>query len=223
MIPYFFELYFKPKQGWEKLAKENFTIKELYLKFVLIFAFIPAFSHFIGFTVFKSVYIRGIQDFLQIAEKDSQQNPQTIEYMKALLKALQDSDLTKEILIMLVTYGFELFKPVVLASIIFFLAGAFGGLKDLNKAYTVAVFALIPSWAAGAFYAVNSPISMFVLFLASFYTFYLVFIGGEKVLKIPTEGSKHFQFIILVVIFYLILSGIIGYVESTITFRILVM
>jgi hypothetical protein len=142
--------------------------------------------------------------------------------MKALLKTLQDNDLTKEILVMLTTYGFELFKPVVLAGIILFLSGAFGGLKDLSKSFTVAIFSLVPQWAAGAFYAVNSPISMFVLFLASFYTFYLIFISAERVLKIPSEGSKSFQFIILVVILYLILSGIIGYIESTITFRILV-
>ncbi len=222
MLPYFFELYFKPKQGWEKLANEKFTIKELYLKFAVVFAFIPAVSHFVGFTLFKNVYIQGIQDFLQMAEKDSQQSPQTIEYMKALLKTLQDNDLTKEILVMLTTYGFELFKPVVLAGIIMFLAGAFGGEKDINKSFTASIFALIPQWAAGVFYAVNSPISMFILFLASFYTFYLVFIAAEKVLKLPSEGSKSFQFIILVVIFYLILSGIIGYLESTITFRILV-
>ncbi|RMA97871.1 YIP1 family protein [Hydrogenothermus marinus] len=221
MIPYFFELYFKPKQGWEKLAKENFTIKELYLRFAIVFAFIPAISHFIGFTVFKNVYIQGIKNFLEMAEKDTQQNPQTVEYMKALLHTLQDNDLTKEIMVMLVTYGFELFKPVVVAILIMFLSGAFGGIKNPNKAFTVAIFSLIPSWAAGAFYAVNSPISMFVLFLASFYTFYLIFIAAEKILGIPSEGSKNFQFIILLIILYLILSGLIGYVESGITFQIL--
>lgn len=222
MIPYFFELYFKPKQGWEKLSKEEFKIKELYLKFALIFAFIPALSHFVGFTVFRNIYIQGIQDFLQMAEKDAQQKPQTIEYMKALLKTLQDNDVSKEIQVMIITYGFELFKPVVLAGLILFLAGAFGGIKDINKSFTVAVFSLIPAWAAGVFYAANSPLSMFILFLASFYTFYLIFIAGEKVLNIPSEGSKNFQFVLLVVILYLILSGLIGYVESGITFKILV-
>lgn len=220
MIPYFFELYFKPKEAWEKLGKENFSIKELYLKIALIFAFIPAISHFVGFAIFKNAYIQGIQDFLQTHEQD-EQIQRTVEYMKALLKTLQDNDLTKEITIMFITYGFEFFKPVVLAILIMFLSGAFGGDKRPEKAVTVAIFSLVPAWAAGVFYAVNSALSMFILFLASFYTFFLVFIAGEKVLKIPSEGSKNFQFILLVVILYLILSGIIGMLESTITYRIL--
>ena len=220
MISYFFELYFKPKEGWEKLKNENFTIKELYLKIALIFAFIPAISHFVGFTIFKSAYIQGIQDFLQTHENDEQVQ-RTVEYMKALLKTLQDNDLTKEIMITLITYGFELFKPVVLAILIMFLSGAFGGDKRPEKAFTVAIFSLVPAWAAGVFYAINSALSMFILFLASFYTFYLVFIAGEKVLNIPSETSKNFQFVLLVVILYLIISGIIGMLESTITYRIL--
>lgn len=221
MIPYFFELYFKPKEAWEKLGKENFSIKEVYLKIALVFAFIPAISHFVGFTIFKNAYIQGIQDFLQTHEQDEKVQ-RTVEYMKALLKTLQNNDLTKEITIMFITYSFELFKPVVLAILIMFLSGAFGGDKRPEKAFTVAIFSLVPAWAAGVFYAINSALSMFILFLASFYTFYLVFIAGEKVLKIPSEGSKNFQFVLLVVILYLILSGIIGMLESTITYRILI-
>lgn len=134
---------------------------------------------------------------------------------------LQDNDITQELLMMITTYGFELFKPVVLTAIIFFLAPAFGGIKDPVKSFTVATFALIPSWVAGIFYIMNSPISMFVIFIGMFYTFYLVFIGGEKVLGIPSEKSKNFQFIIVVVILYLVISGIVGQVETTITYKIL--
>jgi len=117
MFKNFLDLYFKPKQGWEELGKEKFTIKDLYLKIVIIFAFIPAISHFIGFTLFKNMYIAAINEFLKMAEQDKEQSQRTIEYMKALKQALLDNDLTKELSIMLITYGFELFKPVVLATI----------------------------------------------------------------------------------------------------------
>ncbi|WP_457622139.1 YIP1 family protein, partial [Persephonella sp.] len=187
MFKNFLDLYFKPKEGWEELGKESFTIKDLYLKIVIIFAFIPAVSHFIGFTLFKNIYIAAINEFLKMAEQDKEQSQRTIEYMKALKEALLDNDITKELTIMMITYGFELFKPVVLATIILFLSPAFKGIKDPDKSFTVAVFALVPSWAAGAFYVVNSPITMFMLFMGTFYTFYLVFIGAEKVLKIPSE------------------------------------
>lgn len=221
MLKYFLDLYINPKESWGKLAEENFTIRELYTKFIIFLAFIPAVSHFIGFVVFRDYYVQAIKDFLQMAEKDPEQPKRTVEYMQALMHELMDNDITQEILIAIVTYGFELFKPVVLAIIIFFLSPAFGGIKDPNKSFTVATFALVPTWAAGAFYVMNSPLTMFVIFLGSFYSFYLIFIGGEKVLKIPTERSKNFQFIIVVIILYLVLSGIIGQIEGAITYKIL--
>ncbi len=221
MVKYFLDLYIKPKEAWEKLAQENFSIKDLYLKLIIFFAFIPAVSHFIGFVVFRDYYVAAIKDFLKMAENDPEQPKRTVEYMKALMQELMDNDITQELMIMFVTYGFELFKPVVLTIIIFFLSPAFGGIKDPNKAFTVAAFALVPTWAAGAFYVMNSPLSMFMIFLGSFYTFYLIFIGGEKVLKIPSEKSKNFQFIVVVILLYLVISGIIGQIEAAITYKIL--
>ncbi|WP_457624810.1 Yip1 family protein [Persephonella sp.] len=221
MVKYFLDLYLKPKTAWEKLAEENFTIPQLYTRLIIFFAFIPAVSHFIGFTVFRDYYISAVKNFLEMAEKDAEQPKKTIEYMKALMAELMDNDIIQEFLIMVVTYGFELFKPVVFTIIILFLSPAFGGIKDPQKAFTVAAFALVPSWAAGAFYVMNSPLSMFMVFMGMFYTFYLIFIGGEKVLQIPSEKSKNFQFIIVVVILYLVISGVIGQIETLITYKIL--
>jgi len=221
MFKDFLELYLKPKQSWEKLGEKNYTITQLYTKLVVFFAFIPAVSHFIGFVVFRDVYISAVKKFLEMAENDPEQPERTVAYMKALLKELMDNDITQELMIMLVTYGFELFKPIVFTIVIYFLSPAFGGIKDPAKSFTVAAFALVPSWVAGIFYVVNSPLSMFMVFLGMFYTFYLIFIGAEKVLKIPSEGSKNFQFIILVIILYLVISGVIGQIETLITYRIL--
>ncbi|NPA57982.1 MAG: DUF1282 domain-containing protein [Aquificae bacterium] len=221
MFKDFLELYLKPKQGWEKLAEKEFTIRELYLKIVVFFALIPAVSHFIGFVVFRDIYVSAVKKFLEMAENDPEQPARTVAYMKALMEELTDGDIREEFLIMLITYGFELLKPLVITVIIYFLAPAFGGIKDPAKAFTVAVFSLVPSWITGLFYVVNSPLSMFMVFLGMFYTFYLIFLGAEKVLKIPSEGSKNFQFIILVIILYLVISGVIGQVETLIVYRIL--
>ncbi len=215
-----FSLYFNPKEGWEKLASKTYTVKELFFKVVVFFALIPPIGHLIGFTVLKNQYVQAIKDFIQKME-GNQEQAASVEYMKALLKMLTDNDITKEITIAAITYGFEMVKPFVLAALIFFLAGAFGGKKDPDKAFMVSVYSLIPTWIAGIAYMINNPITMIVLFLAQFYTFYLVFVAGEKVLNIPTEGSKHFQFIVVLIILYLILSGLIGYVESSITLNIL--
>ena len=44
--------------------------------------------------------------------------------------------------------------------------------------------------------------------------FYLIFIGSEKILKVPSENSKNFQFIVVLIIFYVILSGILGMFQT---------
>jgi hypothetical protein len=59
------------------------------------------------------------------------------------------------------------------------------------------------------------------MFLSSFYMFYLIFVGAEKVLGIPSENSKNFQFILIIIIFYVILSGIIGLIQTNLIGRIL--
>ncbi len=221
MFKQFLDLYIKPKETWDRLAEEKYTIPQLYAKLVIIFAFIPAVSHFIGFVIFRDYYVSAIKKFLENAEKDPDQPKRTIEYMKVLMAELMDSDITQEFLMMVTIYGFELLKPLVFTIIILFLSPAFGGIKDPEKSFTVAAFALVPSWITGIFYVVNSPISMFMTFLGMFYTFYLIFIGAEKVLRIPSENSKNFQFIIVVVILYLVISGVVGFVETLITYRIL--
>jgi len=217
-----FYVFYKPKEGWEKLAQKDFKLKDLYLFVVVWFSLLPPIGHFLGFTVFKGQYIASIQSFLEIAKKDPEQSPKTVEYMEALLRALTDSNINAEVMVAVVTWIFEMFKPLVLAAIIFFLSGAFKGIKDFDKAFLIAVYSLIPTWIAGLFYVVNSPLTMIIIFSASFYSFYLIFMAAEKVLKIPTEGSKHFQFIILVILLYLVLSGFIGQVETTITYNLLV-
>ncbi len=217
-----FYVFYKPKEGWERLVQKDFKLKDLYLFVVVWFSLLPPMGHFLGFTVFKGQYITSIQSFLEIAKKDPEQSPKTVEYMEALLRALTDNSLNAEIMIAIVTWIFEIFKPLVLAGIIFFLAGAFKGTKDFDRAFLVAVYSLIPTWIAGIFYIINSPLTMIVLFSASFYSFYLIFTAAESVLKIPTEKSKHFQFIILVILLYLVISGFIGQLETNITYSLLI-
>lgn len=82
------------------------------------------------------------------------------------------------------------------------------------KVFNLVGVSIIPVWVAGLSYMVNSPVNAFLMFLSSFYMFYLIFIGSEKVLNVPSENSKNFQFIIVIVIFYVILSGIIGMLQT---------
>ena len=216
-----------PKEAWKKIEKRNFKIPELYLRYVIFFALLPVLAHLLGFTVLRDLFIPVEQ--LELMKNDPQAQEQ-YQYLLALLNMLNDGNFSKEILVLIVIYISELFSPILLGAIIFFLSPAFEGIKDPDKSFTVAVFSLIPMWIGKLFYVFNNPVGMTIVFGASFYTFYLVYVAGEKFLKLGSNSSrkeqkqdpqiKSFQFIIVVVILYLIISAIVGMITSKIIYKI---
>lgn len=218
----FLNIYLKPKEGIVLLNQLNWTYKDLILKIVLPFSLFAPVGYLIGFTLLKAYYIKGINEFIDFLKADPKADKDTLEYMNQILGMLTSNDFNKILMFVGVIWIFELLRPVVLNSIVFFFGRSFGGkVEDQKKTLTLTVFSLVPIWAAGLFNMMNSPFTTFVVFLASFYTYYLIFIGAEKVLGIPSENSKNFQFIIVVVIFNLIISGILGMVQTEIIRKII--
>ncbi len=219
-------LYF-PKEAWGELEKRDFKISGLYLHYVIFFALLPMLAHLLGFTVLRDLFIPPEQ--LELMKNDPQAQEQ-YQYLLALLNMLNDGDFVKESLVLAVIYISELFSPILLGAIIFFLSPAFEGIKNPDKSFTVAVFSLIPMWIGKLFYVLNNPIGMTIVFGASFYTFYLIYLAGETVLKLGSLSNKNeqkqdkqiksFQFIIVVVILYLIISAIVGMITSKIIYKI---
>lgn len=213
----FINIYLKPKEGIGLLNQLNWNYKDLILKIVLPFSVLSPLGYLIGFTLLKSYYINGINEFMEYLKADPKADKDNIEYMNQILNMLNSNDFGKIFVFIGVIWIFELLRPIVLNGIIFFFGRSFGGqIKDQKKTFTLTVFSLVPVWTAGIFNMSNSPFTTFVIFLASFYMYYLIFIGAEKVLGIPSENSKNFQFIIVVVIFNLIISGIFGMVQVNI-------
>ncbi len=216
-----FDIYFSPKSGIEKLNKEIKSYKELVLKYTIPFSLVPAVGYFIAFTLLKSNYISSINQFLDYVKNDPKADKSVMEYMNLILNMLQTSNYSKIFLFLAIVWLFEIFKPLFLTGIVYFFGKSFGGENNPLKVFNLVVLALIPVWVSEISYMINSPITTFLLFLSSFYMFYLIFIGAEKILKVPSENSKNFQFIIVTVIFYVILSGIIGMLQTKIIQSIL--
>lgn len=215
-------IYLKPKSYIGIIKNLNWGYIDLLIKIVLPFSLLSPIGYLIGFTILKDYYIDGINNFLSYLKSDPKADKTTIEYMNQILNMLSINDFSKIFMFAIVVWVFELLRPVILGGIVFFFGRSFGSnITDQKLTFSLTVFSLVPLWIAGIFNMINSPLTTFILFLASFYTYYLIFLGGEKVLNIPSENSKNFQFIIVVVIFNLIISGIIGILQTKILQSIL--
>ncbi|MCX7759999.1 MAG: YIP1 family protein [Hydrogenothermaceae bacterium] len=218
----FLKIYINPKENLAILRELDWGFSKLLLQVILPFSLFSPIGYLIGFTVLKSNYIQGINQFMDYLKDDPKADKGTIEYMNKILSMLTTDDFSKIFMFIGVVWIFELLRPVILNGIVFFFGRSYGSsITDQIITLRLTTFALIPIWIAGIFNMVNSPVTTFIMFLASFYTYYLIFIGAEKILGIPSENSKNFQFIIVVVIFSFIISGILGMIQTNIIQRIL--
>ncbi|MEJ5172801.1 MAG: Yip1 family protein [Hydrogenothermaceae bacterium] len=218
----FLKIYINPKENLTILRELDWGFSKLLLQVILPFSLFSPIGYLIGFTVLKSNYIQGINQFMDYLKDDPKADKGTIEYMNKILNMLTTDDFSKIFMFIGVVWMFELLRPVILNGIVFFFGRSFGSsITDQTITLRLTTFALIPIWIAGIFNMVNSPVTTFIMFLASFYTYYLIFIGAEKILGIPSENSKNFQFIIVVVIFSFIISGILGMIQTNIIQRVI--
>jgi hypothetical protein len=206
------DIYLNPKKSMENLEIKGYF--EMFLKYILLFSFFPVFGYLIGFTVLKSNYVSSIIQFLDMLKNDPKADKSTIDYMNLILNMLQNNDFNKILIFLLIVWIFEIFKPIFLTGLTYFFGKSFGGEDNPIKVFNLVVYAAIPVYISEITYMINSPLTAIALFLSSFYMFYIIFIGSEKILKVPSENSKNFQFIVVLIIFYVILSGILGMLQT---------
>jgi len=206
------DIYLNPKKSMENLEIKGYF--EMFLKYILPFSFFPVLGYLIGFTVLKSNYVSSINQFLDMLKNDPKADKSTIDYMNLILNMLQNNDFNKILIFLLIVWIFEIFKPIFLTGLTYFFGKSFGGEDNPIKVFNLVVYAVIPVYISEITYMINSPLTAIALFLSSFYMFYLIFIGSEKILKVPSENSKNFQFIVVLIIFYVILSGILGMLQT---------
>jgi hypothetical protein len=140
-----------PAKEWDVIKGENITIADMFMKYAVILAAIPAVAGFIGYVIIGMSY--GFGTF-------------RVPAGTALVWAI-------------LTYILSLAGIFLLAFIIDALAPTFGCAKNMVAAVKIAVFSYTPVWVAGIL-GIIPAISVLML-LASLYALYLMYLGLKAI------------------------------------------
>ncbi len=172
---------FNPKQEWEAIKAESITTKDLYTKYAMILAAIPAIAGFIGYTMFGlSLGIRSMG----------------ITAGSSMVWAI-------------VTYITGLAGIYIISFIVDALAPSFGSTKDMIASTKVVVYAYTPAWVAGIFNIF--PVLGFIVALASIYSLVLMYMGLQKVKDVPQDKIVVYFIVIIIVaiVVFFVMSAIV--------------
>lgn len=157
-----------PAAAWRGIEKDVGDPAYLLSRYVAVLALIPALSGFVGATLIGVVAPSG-----------------------AVIRA----DLVKGLLGALFSYAASCTIALLLGLIINVLAPPFGGRRNFENAFKLAVYSLTPVWLAGIFLLL--PGLRFLL-LTGAYGIYLLLIGVPRLTKMPEQQTASFTFVIAV-------------------------
>ncbi|MCU0235786.1 MAG: YIP1 family protein [Acidobacteria bacterium] len=167
-----------PAKEWDVIKGENLTIVDMFTKYAMILAAIPAVAGFIGYVVIGMSF-GGFGTFRW---------PVGTALVWAIL-----------------SYVLSLGGVFLLAFIIDTLAPTFGCGKDLVAAVKIAVFSYTPIWVAGILGII--PALSILMLVASIYSLYLMYMGLQKI-KAPAGDKLMPYFAVsivaLIVIYWLV-------------------
>ncbi|MBN2346616.1 MAG: DUF1282 family protein [Candidatus Aminicenantes bacterium] len=172
-----------PAKEWEVIKGESLTVSDMFTKYAMILAAIPAIAGFIGYVVIGMSF-GGFGTF-------------RLPVGNALVWAI-------------LSYVFSLGGVFLLAFIIDALAPSFGCAKDMTAAVKIAVFSYTPAWLAGIVNII--PALSILVLLASLYALYLIYLGLQKI-KEPAKDKLLGYFVVSVValiVIYLLIGFIVG-------------
>jgi len=176
-----------PSKEWEVIKTENISNSDLFTKYAMILAAIPAVCGFIGYSLFSVSY--GLFSY----------------------KISVGSSITWAVL----QYILNLGGVYVLALIIDALAPTFGCTKDLNAALKIVVFSYTPAWLIGVFNLF--PVLSIIVLLGSIYSLILLYMGLERVKSVPKDKMVGYFIvtIIVAIVVYFIIGAIINRIVFT--------
>lgn len=175
-------LLLSPAKGWEVIKGETWTTADLFTKYAIILAAIPALAGFLGYTFFG------------------------LSYGFGTIKLGFGTSLTWAIL----TYILSLVGVFVLGFIIDALAPSFGSTKDMIASLKVAVFSSTAGWVAGILNIF--PALGILVAIASIYGLVLLYMGLERVKSVPKEKMVGYFVVVLIaaILVYVIIGAIVG-------------
>lgn len=152
-----------PAAEWEKIKNETYTPADLFTKYAVILAAIPAVVGFIGNVAVG--YSLGMLGRIRLPIGN------------ALLWAI-------------LTYVLSLAGAFLFAFVLDALAPSFGGSKDLNAYLKIVIFSMTASWLAGVLYIIPSLAT--IAMIAGFYGIYLLYLGIKICRDIPADKLMGF-------------------------------
>ncbi|MCK4766388.1 MAG: YIP1 family protein [Candidatus Aminicenantes bacterium] len=147
----------RPREEWEIIKKEKTTIENLFARYAVILAAIPAAAQFVGFAIFGRPTLEG--------------------YVP--VSAAENARWT------IVSYALSLASVYLLAYFIDSLAPYFKAKKDLLAVMKVVVYSHTASWAASVF-LVFPPLFL-AAGLLSLYSLFLLYTGMKSLLGVPAR------------------------------------
>ena len=167
----------KPKEEWEVIKNESMTIADMYVKYAIILAAIPAVAGFIGWVAIgKSIAFGTLR----------------IPVGNALAWAV-------------LTYVLSLGGVYLMAFIIDALAPSFGSKKDMNRSMKAVVFSYTAAWIGGIFNLI--PALSIIASLCGIYTLVLLYMGMKTTKEVPQDkmvGYYIVSLVIAIVVFFII-------------------
>ena len=173
-----------PKTEWAAIDAEPASIQQIYARYVVPLALIPAVAGFIGGSI-VGIGVPGVGTV-------------RVGMLAGLLGAV-----LQFFLLLALVY--------VLALVINELATMFGGRMDIVAAFKVAASSPTPAWLAGVFTVV--PIFAF-LSVVGLYSLYLLYLGLPLLMRVPVERAWAYTAVVAgaAVGLSLIISGVLGLV-----------
>jgi hypothetical protein len=171
-----------PKTEWEVIKNEQSTVADLFTKYALILALIPAVAGFIGQS-FIGVSLGPFGSF-------------KVPIVNGLIYAV-------------LYYVLSLAGIYLVAFIVDALAPSFGATKDIVSSLKVVVYSYTAVWVAGIFQII--PV-LAILGILGLYSLYLLYLGLNIVKGSPSDKVVGYTVVVIIItiVIYFIIGAIVG-------------
>lgn len=165
-----------PKTEWQVIKNETLSVQDMFMKYVMILAAIPAVAGFIGYSLI-GVSVLGF----------------TVRY-----------PLGTGLLWAVLTYALNVAGVYLFAFIIDALGPSFGAAKNMNASLKLAVFASTASWLAGIFAIIPALAILAIVGLYGLYVLYVGMPIMKEVPHDKLVGYFIVSLVVSVVIYFII-------------------
>lgn len=171
-----------PKTEWEIIKNEQSTVADLFTKYALILALIPAVAGFIG----QSLIGISLGPFGSFK----------VPVVNGLIYAV-------------LYYVLSLAGIYLVAFIVDALAPSFGATKDMVSSLKVVVYSYTAVWVAGIFQII--PV-LAILGILGLYSLYLLYLGLNIVKGSPSDKVVGYTVVVVIItiVVYFIIGAIVG-------------